>query len=189
MSSDPEAGGIARSTLRKGRYTRMLCQICKVNEAAVRYTEIINNSVTEIHLCQKCAHFDEKTPTGGFGFGGALGPVQETTGGTSVQPSDLEQKCGSCGHTLGDVMFQGRLGCADCYTAFREKLAPLIEKVHGASQHVGKIPSEKRGALSLRSELLRYRSQLRKAIEVENYEEAARLRDLIREVEKTMVKE
>jgi protein arginine kinase activator len=86
-------------------------------------------------------------------------------------------------------MFQGRLGCADCYTAFREKLAPLIEKVHGASQHVGKIPSEKRGALSLRSELLRYRSQLRKAIEVENYEEAARLRDLIREVEKTMVKE
>ena len=164
----------------------MLCQICKVNEATVRYTEIINNSVTEIHLCQNCAQFEDKTISEDFTLHG-LFAVHEQEGTPSVTDADAAQQCSSCGASFGDILSHGRLGCAEGYTMFGEKLATLIEKVHGASQHVGKIPRMKGKGLRARSELLRYRSQLRKAIEVENYEEAARLRDLIREIEQRVV--
>ena len=163
----------------------VLCQTCKVNEATVRYTEIINNSVTEIHLCQNCAQFEDKAIGGEFIFPGLLA-AHEHVAGPSVTEADAAQKCSACGCSLGDVMSEGRLGCVECYATFGEKLAPIIEKVHGASQHIGKIPSGKGEGLRVRSELLRYRSQLRRAIEVEDYEEAARLRDLIRDIEQKM---
>lgn len=164
----------------------MLCQVCKVNDATVRYTEIVNNSVTEIHLCEKCAQFEDKTIGSEISFSGMFtAPDQADEAG--VTEADVTEKCSSCGHSLGDIMAEGRVGCAECYTTFGGKLAPLIKKVHGASQHVGKVPSAKGEGLKLRTELLRYRGQLRDAIEVENYEEAARLRDLIRDIEQKMV--
>ena len=165
----------------------MLCQVCKVNEATVRYTEIVNNSVTEIHVCQKCAQLEDKTVGAEAPFPGMLAATDEADG-PSVTEADLAAKCSSCGHSLADVMAAGRVGCAECYTTFQAKLAPLIEKVHVASQHVGKVPSAKGEGIRVRTELLRYRGKLREAIEVENYEEAARLRDLIHEIEQKMVK-
>jgi protein arginine kinase activator len=164
----------------------MLCQICKMNEATIRYTEIINNSVTEVHLCEACAQFDDKTASEDFPLQG-LFAMQDQTETSAVTETEAAQECSSCGVTFGDVVAHGRLGCAECYTVFADKLEPLIEKVHGASQHIGKIPRAKGEGSRARSELLRYRSQLRKAIESENYEEAARLRDLIRGIEQRMV--
>jgi len=164
----------------------MLCQICKVKEATVRYTEIINNSITEIHLCENCAQLEDKTISEDFALHGLLA-AHDQVEAPGVTEADAAQQCSSCGTSLGDILSHGRLGCAECYTMFGEKLATLIERVHGSSQHVGKIPRVNGDGLRARSELLRYRSQLRKAIEVENYEEAARLRDLIREIEQGMV--
>jgi len=165
----------------------MLCQICKINEATVRYTEIINNSVTEVHLCDACAQFDSMTASEDFPLQGLLSMHEDQAEASVVTETEAAQECSSCGVTFGDIVSHGRLGCAECYTVFADKLEALIEKVHGASQHVGKIPSVKGEGYRARSELLRYRSQLRKAIESENYEEAARLRDLIREIEQRMV--
>jgi protein arginine kinase activator len=164
----------------------MLCQVCKVNEATVRYTEIVNNGVTEIHLCEKCAQFEDKAIGSEPSFSGMFAaPDQGDEAG--VTEAEVAEKCSTCGHSLGDILAEGRVGCAECYTAFAGQLAPLIKKVHGASQHVGKVPSAEGEGLKVRTELLRYRGQLRNAIEVENYEEAARLRDLIRDIEQKMV--
>ena len=163
----------------------MLCQICKVNEATVRYTEIINNSVTEVHLCEKCAQFEDKAIGTEISFS-EMFAAPDQPGEASVTEADAAQKCSSCGHSLGDILAGGRVGCAECYMTFAGKLAPLIKKVHGADQHVGKIPSGEGEGLRVRSELLRYRSRLHRAVEVEDYEEAARLRDIIREIERKM---
>lgn len=165
----------------------MLCQICKVNEATVQYTEIINSSLTEIHLCQKCAQSEGKTIGADFGLAGLFAAAQPQAEAPAVEGSEAAQECTCCGLSFGDVLSKGRLGCPECYRTFREKLTPLIEKVHGASVHIGKIPCEEDGSLRVRSKLMRYRSQLREAIEVENYEEAARLRDLICGIEREMV--
>jgi len=163
----------------------MLCQVCKVNEATVRYTEIVNNSVTEIHMCQKCAQLEDKVIGTDSPLPGMFAAHDEADE-PSVTEAEVAQKCSTCGHSLGDILAGGRVGCAECYTTFVGKLAPLIKKVHGASQHVGKVPSGKGEGLRVRTELLRYRSQLRSAIDVEDYEEAARLRDIIREIEQKM---
>jgi protein arginine kinase activator len=164
----------------------MLCQICKINEATVRYTEIINNKVTEVHLCQNCAQFGDKAASEEFPLQSlfAMHDQAETSTGTEA---DSALECSSCGLTFGDFVSHGRLGCPECYTVFAEKLQTLIEKVHGASQHVGKVPRVKGETFRARSELLRYRTQLRKAIESENYEEAARLRDLIHGIEQQIL--
>jgi len=167
----------------------MLCQICKINEATVRYTEIINNSVTEVHLCENCAQFDEKTASEDFPLQSLFTMQDEQAETSTVTETEAAQECPSCGVAFGDIVSHGRLGCAECYTVFADKIEALIEKVHGAGQHVGKIPSAKGEGLRARSELLSYRSQLRKAIESENYEEAARLRDLIRGIEQRMVEQ
>jgi len=166
----------------------MLCQICKVNQATVRYTEIMSNSVTEIHLCQKCAQSEGEGIGGDFGLAGLLGVAEEQAEVSTTLEGDAAQACRCCGHSFKDIVSAGRVGCAECYTTFRDQLAHLIEKVHNASQHLGKIPSGKDDALRVRSELLRHRSQLQKAVEEENYEEAARIRDVIREIEEGMVK-
>ena len=165
----------------------MLCQICKVNEASVRYTEIVSGALTEIHLCRKCAESEGKAIGANFGFAGMFAAVHPKGKVPDTAEGDADQKCTCCGLSFAEVMSKGRLGCTECYTTFKDKLAPLIEKVHGSSQHVGKVPSETDGSARVRGLLLRHRSKLRKAIETENYEEAARLRDLIRQIEEGMV--
>jgi protein arginine kinase activator len=165
----------------------MLCQVCKVNEATVRYAEIVSGGLTEIHLCQKCAESEGKSLGANFGFAGLFAAVHPDVKAPDAAESDAELKCTCCGVSFGEVMSKGRLGCAECYTAFKDKLQPLVERVHGASQHVGKAPSGTASSLQVRGKLLRYRSKLRKAIELEDYEEAAQLRDQIREIEEEMV--
>lgn len=165
----------------------MLCQICKKNEAAVRYTEIVDSSVTEMDICRKCAEMEDKGSGGEAGFTSAFASVQEKPEVASILEEDVAAKCPCCGGSFRHILSDGRLGCAECYVAFRDRLAPVVEKTHGASRHIGKVASRKRDALPVRNRLLRYRSQLRKAIEAENYEEAANLRDLIRAVEEEMI--
>lgn len=165
----------------------MLCQICKLNEATVRYAEIISGGLTEIHLCQKCAQSEGKPIGADFGFAGLFAAAHPDVKVPGTAESDAAQECTCCGLSFGEAMSKGWLGCAECYTTFKDGLVPLIERVHGALQHVGKVPSETDSSLRVRGELLRCRSRLRKAVELENYEEAAQLRDQIREIEEGMV--
>jgi protein arginine kinase activator len=91
--------------------------------------------------------------------------------------------CEACGLTLSEFQSGGRFGCADCYSAFRQQIMPLIEKIHDASQHVGKMPQRTDRDIAREKSARQLQTELKRAVEREEYEEAARIRDRIRELE------
>ena len=156
----------------------MKCQICKKREATVHLTEIEGKEKREIHLCEECAR--EKT---------GLLPKQISLGElflSLVQQQDregaklLRKTCPNCGISYLEFKTGGRLGCSRDYEVFEEALMPLIERLHQSTRHVGKTPSRAGESVARENELMRLRRELDKAVQNEDYEKAAELRDKIR---------
>ncbi|HAH96074.1 MAG TPA: hypothetical protein DHD79_10550 [Firmicutes bacterium] len=168
----------------------MLCEECHKRQAVVHFTKIVNNEKTDYHFCEECAR--QKSEELGLimkphytmqnFFTGLLGADTENVFVT--QPDYDTYKCNSCGLTFTDFRRTGRLGCGSCYEAFNDSLDPLLRRMHGASKHTGKVPKRTGGTLRVRHEIEALRGKLAEAIRMEEYEQAARLRDQIRELEK-----
>jgi protein arginine kinase activator len=161
----------------------VICHICKDRVATVRLKEIINNAVTEIHLCQEC--YKEREFAAGAITSDAAVEVTESLERVKKKPKAVQKtrKCPECGMTEEQFRAKGRLGCSTCYTALAEVLQPILAKAHGAAEHRGKHPRHVARSLDLKVELRRLQEDLQKAIRSEDYEQAARLRDKIKQYE------
>ena len=164
----------------------MLCELCKQTQATVHLTEIINDQMSELHLCEACANQKGAQVESHFGLSDLLSGLadfsktQEPEGGTETST----KACPACGMTYDDFRKVGRLGCAECYTTFKRSLGGLLKRIHGSPIHVGKSPVRLlKPAKIAKSELMELKRKLEKAIEGEAFEEAARLRDQIRRIE------
>ena len=158
----------------------MLCSICKEKEATVHLTNIAGDKMQKMDLCEDCAkHKGVNDPTG-FSFAdelfglGASQEIEEAGGETGL-------KCPACGFTQSDFKKAGRLGCAECYQAFAGPLAGLLKTMHKGTRHVGKAPESLRQSRDLADQLKQLQKKLAKAIEAEDFEEAAVLRDEIKQ--------
>ncbi len=94
-----------------------------------------------------------------------------------------ETKCPSCGSDYTRFAEGGRLGCAECYKTFARHITPLLKRIHGNPSHQGKVPSKGAGEIRRRRQLAQLRSELKAAVESEQYEKAVELRDEIRSLE------
>ena len=161
----------------------MLCELCKQSQATVHLTEIINDQMSELHLCEACANQKGAQVESHFGLADLLSGLADY--GKESEPEEVSTKaCASCGMTYDDFRKVGRLGCADCYATFKRSLGSLLKRIHGSPIHVGKSPARLlKPAKIAKSELLELKRKLEKAIVDEAFEEAARLRDQIRRVE------
>ena len=172
----------------------MQCDICHKEAATVHLTEIINNKVTKLHLCENCAREKSAEMEEHFGLADLLSGLADLVPVTTKKgksPSlntgagiDVGIKCPSCSFTFQKFRKIGRLGCPNCYDAFRSQLSPLLRKIHGYDRHIGKIPNKKEVTKDATILLGELKARLTKAIEHEEFEEAARLRDQIRSIEK-----
>ncbi len=161
----------------------MQCDVCGKKEATVHLTEIVNDKVTKLHLCEDCAKDKGTEMEEHFGLGDLLAGLTDL--GSAVEPEMLSSvKCPSCGFTYQDFKKIGRLGCGECYEAFKVQLAPLLKRIHGAERHVGKVPIMIGKTVKETKTIQDLKSKMDKAIQEENFEEAARLRDRIHELEK-----
>ena len=152
----------------------MLCDSCKQNEAVVHRIVVINGQKNERHLCAKCA---EATGTVAF----KLPSFAELMNVSFKSAEKEEQAACVCGMTLARFREGGLLGCPKCYETFRQELMPVIERSQGGRRrHMGTRPAM---STPVQSELEKRREELRIAIEQEDYEQAARLRDAIRALE------
>lgn len=166
----------------------MLCQACQKRPATVHLTQIINGEKTVQHLCEECAR--EK---GEFNFDFPPFSIQNLLSGllnldaqADNQPVEFAARklqCENCGLTYAQFGQIGRFGCSQCYTAFGERLQPLMRRIHGAAQHVGKIPKRAGATVKLRRNLEELRKKLQILVAQEEFEQAAVLRDQIRELE------
>jgi len=173
----------------------MVCERCKKNPATVHIQKMVNGQAETHALCAVCAaetagvQLDLSMEELFKGFLGSMFAMSEQVQKQSTPQSDVpkEAVCESCGLRYGAFRKAGRFGCAKCYDAFRPQLEISLKSVHGATRHEGKLPSRLSADLLYKRELVQSRDALRKAVDLENYEEAARLRDRIRQLEKQEV--
>jgi protein arginine kinase activator len=156
------------------------CRRC-TKPATLHITEIKSGETRALHLCENCAKEYLSSVEPGATSDTELA-VESGFADASAEEQD-ELACPHCGITFKKFRSTGRLGCAHDYEVFREKLVPLLESIHSERQHVGKCPQQQPAAAHQRQELARLRSELKSAVEAEDYEKAASLRDSIRGLE------
>jgi protein arginine kinase activator len=163
------------------------CRRCS-KPATLHITELRDGAVQELHLCEGCAQEYLHNPEMSQEPDEADQLAAKLTEATGVE--DLREldhlACPNCGITFREFRSQGRLGCPHDYIAFEAELMPLLENIHGETQHTGKFPRRAPDVSQRQYELIRLRSQLRTAVGEEAYEEAARLRDAIQTLEREL---
>lgn len=172
----------------------MLCGKCNQNEATVHFRQNINGDVKEIHLCPQCAAelgydnifsgFESLNPFAGFDMGmqNILGSLFSQELPAKKMPQS--RKCSFCGTTFEEFAQSAMAGCAHCYDEFLDDMLPYIQRIHGKTRHVGKIPASAGKELKMQRELTSLKKQLNDAVTAQEYEKAAQFRDQIKEIEK-----
>jgi protein arginine kinase activator len=161
----------------------MLCDVCAKNTATVHLTEIIDEQMNELHLCEECARQKSTQMESQFGLSELLAGLAEFEKPATKKLETVSLKCENCGLTYNDFKKMGRLGCGECYSAFKKYLVPLLKKIHGSGQHLGKSPVKATKVSRKKMDLTTLRDNLKKAIEAEAFEEAAKIRDRIKDLE------
>lgn len=179
----------------------MYCENCGKNYANVKYTQIINGDKREMFLCEECSkNWGIKNLKLPINFSTFLSDL--FTGFEEfpqlINPKEL--RCKNCNSTFEDFINTGRFGCQDCYSTFEEKIDPLLRNIQGANRHIGRLgkineemKNESKNGEESEKETIKetaklgqineLNKQLKMAIKEEKYEEAARLRDKIKELE------
>ena len=165
----------------------MQCCVCKEKPATVHLTQIVGDKMQKLDLCEECAKAKGINDPTSFAMADlmlGLGASQE------LDPSaaGAELKCARCGFSQADFKKSGRLGCPDCYKTFAEGLAGLLKTMHKGTRHIGKAPEALRASRENSDRLKSLQKKLAKAIEGEDYETAAGLRDEIKSLSATPTK-
>jgi protein arginine kinase activator len=161
----------------------MLCTICKEKPATVHLTQIVGEKMQKLDLCEDCAKTKGINDPTSFGLAdldlvlglGASQQLEQAAGG-------VELKCPRCGFTQADFKKSGRLGCPECYVTFAEGLRGLLKTMHKGTRHTGKAPEALRATRENADKLKTLQTKLARAIKDENYEQAAQVRDEIKQL-------
>lgn len=172
----------------------MNCNLCGTQPATIHLTEIVNNQMVEIHLCGACAQekgTDFKTH---FQTPEIIHNLLDLGSAAPASEKGLGSRCPECGMTYEEFGKTGRLGCAFCYEAFSKLLIPLIKRVQRSVRHIGKKPRKMPTTAApsrpptVAQDLRTLRERLKKSVQSEEFEEAARLRDSIKQLEEKQKK-
>ncbi|MEX0912848.1 MAG: UvrB/UvrC motif-containing protein [Gemmatimonadota bacterium] len=160
----------------------MRCDSCGKTEAVIQLTQVENNEMRVLHLCEGCAAergVETETQSPNAPLADFLAQI-----GKGVAEGETTGRCPACGMTATQLRQTGRLGCGVCYTHYDEHLRSLLRRLHGGTKHVGKIvlptdPDENDRA----ARILSLRRSLQRAVDAEDFEHAASIRDQLRELE------
>jgi len=158
----------------------MFCDVCKSKEATVFLTQIVEGKMQKVNLCEGCSKEKGVNDPTGFALADlllGLGAAQE------IEKNPAGNRCPVCGFSQADFKKTGRLGCSACYDAFAEGLSGMLKNMHRGSVHTGKVPAKLRVGRLRNREMAELQTSLQKAIQEEQFEEAAALRDRIRKLE------
>ena len=175
----------------------MKCQKCQNKKATTHIKRVINGEIEEYDLCSECA---EKMGYGNFfqGFTSSFADDFNSLFGSFFEnalPARTQAtRCETCGSSYTDIQRTGMMGCADCYSLFNGEIMPTIRKIHGNTTHCGKNSAafkaerakaavEKPAEQEPESELDKLQAELSAAIDNQEFEKAAELRDKIKAME------
>lgn len=165
----------------------MLCQNCGKNEATTHIKQIINGDMAESHLCSECAsHLGYSDMFSGFGlnlselFGGFLGDTKPSIAAGKTP------RCPKCGSSFDEIVRDGKVGCADCYRTFYDRLLPSIQRIHGKIKHSGKtapVTATQPKQETTEEKIKKLKVAMNDAVAKQDFENAAKIRDEIKALE------
>lgn len=156
----------------------MLCEKCGKNHATTHIKTVVNGIVREYNLCGECA------AKSGYATNSITGMLASMLGDMSLPTVTKQKRCDVCGATFSDIAKSGKMGCNECYNTFREEILPYIKRVHGATNHAGKIPNRAPLIVKPKEKTVSdLRQELSRLVAEEKYEQAAVIRDKIKEME------
>lgn len=157
----------------------MLCEKCGINHATTHIKTVVNGVIKEYNLCSACAANE------GYSTNGLAGVLASMFGEISnVELSKYQTKCSVCGRTFSDIAKTGKAGCSECYNTFYDQFLPYLKRVHGSTAHVGKTPNSITFEEESQSQTVEeLRNELSRLVAEEKYEQAAVIRDKIKEME------
>lgn len=172
----------------------MLCEKCGINQANVHIIKVVNGNKREVNLCDKCANDVSDIPNTPLedlehvsnSFHNLLSGLVDYINKSSKTPDSLEVKCNNCGMSYREFKKSGFLGCSECYKTFSNTIIPIIKRVQGDVEHVGKVPSKAGKGILEKKKILKLKEELQQAILSEEYERAAILRDEIRTLQEKL---
>lgn len=161
----------------------MLCQKCKQREATRHIRSVVDGVVNDSYLCEKCAESLKVTDI----YGSEIFKILSSLINDTKEEADTP-RCDCCGISFNEISRTGRVGCARCYKFFEKQLRPAIAKIHGTTTHAGKVPQRPENnaedtAGTEKNRVEELKMQLKAAVENEEYEKAAQLRDEIKGLE------
>lgn len=171
----------------------MQCEQCKQNQATVHLVQIENGEKIHQHVCETCAKKMQTFNIGdGISFQDFFTGLMDIAMGNSSQKQSAQNKpqgiaglqCPPCGMTYEEFRKTGKMGCGTCYEVFEQYLHPMIKRIHGNTDHTGKLPQKGAADLKLQRKIQELRKELDHAISEEAYETAAQIRDQIYDLEK-----
>lgn len=158
-----------------------ICQICGMHPATTHIKQSINGCVTEVYVCSQCAS------SSGIGFANNEAAVGNMLSGLFSRPLfrtvDQTAVCPTCGSTYPLIVRRGRVGCPDCYITFYDQLSPSVQRIHGKSMHVGRSVAAEGLKDTPVDALTKLKQELADAVEAQEFERCATLRDQIKEWE------
>ena len=154
----------------------MKCHHCD-NQATVHLTQILNGQMHKMDLCESCAQAKGVTNPENLSISNLMDKVDMDT-----DNSGTAMVCESCGTTHQEFKKGGRLGCEACYHVFRPVLDPLLDGMHAGTKHLGKIPSGSASRVKFERSVDTLKTELKDAVEKEDYEKAALVRDKLKEL-------
>lgn len=157
----------------------MKCMKCNQNEASVYYEQNVNGKVTKLALCPECAAAEGIGTGDMFGGFNLLGNFFDL-GHSPVLVKKEQKKCPVCGCSFDDIVKSGTVGCSECYKTFSSELAPTVRRIHGSAVQTGRRPVNSPKDEKPKDKLFSLRDELQKAIKAEEYEKAAKIRDMIK---------
>ena len=158
----------------------MLCDACKKNEAVVHYAEVVNGEIKKLNICEQCAKEKGFGVEVSFSMGDMLGGLIKDSSMEIDKTVKVENSCRTCGMTYEEFRKTGRLGCDKCYEIFEKKLISILDTIHKHTRHKGKIPKDYRDKFNSIMKIKELNKMLKEAVDNEEFEEAAVLRDKIR---------
>ena len=166
----------------------MLCQNCKKNEANTHIKRVINGEATQKHLCSSCAQslgYDNFFSDFSFNLPSLFSSFFDDR--SLLLSENKTERCEICGCSFEDIIKSGNVGCSNCYAKFYTKLQPSLQRIHGKVKHSGKVPSGSAKPIEIKTEtkedkITSLEKEMAKAIETQNFERAAAIRDELKEL-------
>lgn len=161
---------------------RMLCDNCRERESVISYTMIHDDRIEEVHLCEVCA--EKKLKADFTNYQGFLPQIEDFLKNifafTSADSKEESIICPECGTSYFDFKNSGKVGCANCYNIFRNELKNYLYAVNPKPIHTGKIPLNTKPTVVKERNIRQLQDELDTAVKLEDYEEAAEIRDKIK---------